>query len=120
MASGIAAEGGLDQPRPLPVQALDHATGWLTAAAVMTAVKRQVLEGGSWHAQLSLAGTGRWLDSLGRKDPRGDELDVTGLLQETPSAFGTLRHVRAPGVLPGSNPQWTHGSPLPGSNPPSW
>jgi crotonobetainyl-CoA:carnitine CoA-transferase CaiB-like acyl-CoA transferase len=120
MASGIAAEDGSDEPRPLPVQALDHATGWLTAAAVMTAVKRQVLEGGTWHTQLSLAGTGRWLDSLGRKDPHGDELDVTGLLRETPSAFGTLTHVRVPGVLPGANPQWTIGSPLPGSNPPKW
>jgi crotonobetainyl-CoA:carnitine CoA-transferase CaiB-like acyl-CoA transferase len=120
MASGIAAEGGLDQPRPLPLQALDHATGWLAAAAVMTAVKQQVLEGGSLHAKLSLAGTGMWLDSLGRKDPDGAEVDMSDLLQETPSQFGTLTHVRVPGTLPGGNPQWTHGSHLPGSDAPSW
>jgi crotonobetainyl-CoA:carnitine CoA-transferase CaiB-like acyl-CoA transferase len=120
LASGIAAEGGSDEPRPLPVQALDHATGWLTAAAVMTAVKRQVLEGGAWQAKLSLAGTGMWLDSLGRKDSHGSEPDVSGLLQETPSPFGTLTHVRVPGVLPGANPHWTQGSRLPGSDAPSW
>jgi hypothetical protein len=120
MASGIAAEGGLDKPRPLPVQALDHATGWLAAAAVMTALKRQVLEGVSWQAKLSLAGTGRWLDSLGRKASAGSELNVSDLLQETPSRFGQLTHVRVPGTLPGSNPQWNHGSPLPGSDAPSW
>jgi hypothetical protein len=120
MASGIAAESGLDKPRSLPVQALDHATGWLAAAAVMTALKRQVLEGGSWQAKLSLAGTGRWLDSLGRKVSVGSELDVSDLLQETPSRFGQLTHVRVPGTLPGSNPQWTRSSPLPGSDAPSW
>jgi crotonobetainyl-CoA:carnitine CoA-transferase CaiB-like acyl-CoA transferase len=120
MASGIAAEGGLDQPRPLPVQALDHATGWLAAAAVMTAVKRQVLEGGSWQAKLSLAGTGRWLASLGRKDPWASQPSLSDLLQETPSQFGLLTHVRVPGTLPGANPYWTHGSHLPGSDAPSW
>ena len=39
MSTGIAAHGmamaGVDRPRPLPVQALDHATGYLMAAAVL-------------------------------------------------------------------------------------
>lgn len=120
MASGIAAEEGLDEPRPLPVQALDHATGWLAAAAVMTAVRRQVAEGGSWHAKLSLAGTAHWLDSLGRKDSAGELPDITDLLDQTESQFGTLTHVRAPGVLPGANPMWTDGTHLPGSDAPVW
>ncbi len=39
MSCGIAAAGmvraGADRPVPLPVQALDHATGHLMAAAVL-------------------------------------------------------------------------------------
>lgn len=42
MSSGIAAEGrlwaGADRPTPLPVQALDHATGYLMAAALLSAL----------------------------------------------------------------------------------
>ncbi|NKQ53157.1 carnitine dehydratase [Amycolatopsis sp. K13G38] len=116
MASGIAAEGGLDKPRPLPAQALDHATGWLAAAAAMLALRRRTVEGGSWRARLSLARTGLWLDSLGRLED-GGELDVSGLLTETASVYGTLTHVRVPGTLPASNPRWENGSPLPGADP---
>ncbi|HVW45292.1 MAG TPA: CoA transferase [Amycolatopsis sp.] len=116
MASGIAAEGGTEQPRPLPAQALDHATGWLAATAAMLGLRRRATEGGSWHARLSLARTGRWLDSLGRRDA-GGELDVTGLLAETASAYGRLTHVRVPGTLPASPPRWDTGPPLPGAHP---
>jgi crotonobetainyl-CoA:carnitine CoA-transferase CaiB-like acyl-CoA transferase len=124
MTSGIAAEGGkaagLDGPGPLPVQALDHATGWLTAAAIMTAVRRAVTDGGSWHVRTSLAGTGQWLDSLGRKEPEVPELDVSGLLEDVDSPLGRLTRVKMPGVLPGANPQWTHGTRAPGSDPAAW
>lgn len=56
MSSGIAAAGmaacGAARPVPLPVQALDHATGYLMAAAVIRALAR-----GGGHARLSLART---------------------------------------------------------------
>ncbi|HKS49334.1 MAG TPA: CoA transferase [Amycolatopsis sp.] len=120
LASGIAAEMAVDGPRPLPAQALDHATGWLAAAAAMIGLARRAVDGGSWRARLSLARTGMWLDSLGRKPGTAAELDVTGLLEDTPSQFGTLTHVRVPGVLPAANPRWTHGSHLPGSDPAQW
>lgn len=124
MASGIADEGGkaagLDGPGPLPVQALDHATGWLTAAAIMTAVRQAVTEGGSRHVRTSLAGTGQWLDSLGRKEPEASDCDVSGLLEDVDSPLGRLTRVKVPGVLPGANPQWTHGTPVPGSDPAVW
>jgi hypothetical protein len=116
MASGIAAETAVDEPRPLPAQALDHGTGWLTAAAVMTGLRRRAVDGGSWRARLSLARTGRWLDSLGRSDHTSARLDVSGLLAEIASPFGRLTHVRVPGTLPAANPYWAHGSPLPGSD----
>ncbi|KAA9165954.1 carnitine dehydratase [Amycolatopsis acidicola] len=116
MASGIAAETAVDKPRPLPAQALDHATGWLAAAAAMTGLRRRAAEGGSYRALLALASTGRWLDSLGRKENTTEELDTTGLFDELDSPFGRLTHVRVPGTLPGANPFWAQGSPLPGED----
>lgn len=116
MASGIAAETAVDAPRPLPAQALDHATGWLTAAAVMTALRRRAEEGGSVRVRLALARTGRWLDELGRNENSTAELDVSGLLADTGSPYGRITHVRVPGALPAANPYWTHGPPLPGGD----
>jgi crotonobetainyl-CoA:carnitine CoA-transferase CaiB-like acyl-CoA transferase len=68
-ASGIAfterqAAGG-EEPRHLPCQALDHATGYLAAFGAMVALARRTTEGGSWHVRVSLAQTGRWLQSFG-------------------------------------------------------
>src|SRR4029079_10536805 len=63
-AEGQAA--GLDGPKELPAQMLDHATGSLMAFGAMMAKARQSHEGGSWHVRVSLAQTGRWLWNLGR------------------------------------------------------
>ncbi len=41
-------------PGALPAQALDHSAGYLLAAAVMCALRRRAVEGGSWHAATSL------------------------------------------------------------------
>ncbi|MEU4254258.1 CoA transferase [Amycolatopsis sp. NPDC026612] len=117
MSSGLAWG---DPPSPLPVQALDHATGWLTAAAVLTALHRQVTDGGTWRARLSLAGTGRWLDSLGRKDPAAADVDYGDLLEEADSGYGRLTRVRMAGGLPGAEPHWDFGTRLPGVDKPTW
>src|SRR6185312_11503992 len=63
-AEGQAA--GIDGPKELPAQMLDHATGYLMAFGAMMARVRQAREGGSWHVRVSLAQTGRWLWDLGR------------------------------------------------------
>ena len=118
MSNGMAF--GADEPSPLPVQALDHATGWLAAAAVMTAVHRQLVDGGTWRARLSLAGTGRWLDSLGRKDPAGAEVDYSDLMEDADSGYGRLTRVRMAGGLPGAEPHWDFGTRLPGVDKPTW
>ena len=61
MSSGIADAGmrwaDAAKPTPLPVQALDHATGYLAAAAALVAVGRMRREGVSSSARLSLART---------------------------------------------------------------
>src|SRR3954453_3686291 len=63
-AEGQAA--GVDGPKELPAQMLDHATGYMMAFGAMMAKARQSREGGSWHVRVSLAQTGRWLWNLGR------------------------------------------------------
>ena len=63
-AEGQAA--GIDGPKELPAQMLDHATGYLMAFGAMMAKARQSREGGSWHVRVSLAQTGRWMWNLGR------------------------------------------------------
>jgi crotonobetainyl-CoA:carnitine CoA-transferase CaiB-like acyl-CoA transferase len=64
MSSGIAEAGmraaGSDKPVPLPVQALDHATGYLMAAAAVRGLTRRQTGGGSQY-RLSLARTARLL-----------------------------------------------------------
>ncbi len=59
MSCGIADAGmhwaNRDQPMPLPVQALDHATGYLMAAAAVCAVSLAANGNGLRNARLSLA-----------------------------------------------------------------
>ena len=47
--------------RALPMQILDHASGYLIALGACAALLRQQREGGSWHVQVSLAATAQWL-----------------------------------------------------------
>jgi crotonobetainyl-CoA:carnitine CoA-transferase CaiB-like acyl-CoA transferase len=120
MSSGIADEGarvaGVDEPRPLPVQALDHGTGWLAAFGVIEALRRQLLDGGSWQVRLSLARTAVWLDGLGRRDTDFDPIDPAEFMSELDSPFGAIGYVGFPGSLPG----WMHGPHVPGSDRPEW
>jgi len=63
--AGIAAEGmrraGAPKPVPLPVQALDHATGYLMAAAAIRGITRRLTTGRGSVARCSLARTARLL-----------------------------------------------------------
>ncbi|KIM42975.1 hypothetical protein M413DRAFT_443793 [Hebeloma cylindrosporum] len=56
-------------PRPLPMQALDHAAGYFLAFGIHVALARMIKVGGSHEVRVSLAGVGRWIRSLGRLDP---------------------------------------------------
>jgi crotonobetainyl-CoA:carnitine CoA-transferase CaiB-like acyl-CoA transferase len=94
-----ARAAGVDGPKELPAQALDHASGQLMAFAALAARLRQAREGGSWRVRVSLAQTGRWLWNLGRVDgglacPDPTLGDVADRLEESDSAFGSLRAVR--------------------------
>jgi len=60
-----AAAADREGTRPLPCQALDHATGYLAALGATCALKRRAIEGGSYAVRISLAQTSNWLWSLG-------------------------------------------------------
>jgi hypothetical protein len=122
-AEGQAA--GVDGPKELPAQMLDHATGYMMAFGAMMAKARQAREGGSWHVRVSLAQTGRWLWNLGRvadgfatEDLKGET--VQPFIEEIPSGFGPLRSVRHAAKLSKTPAFWSRPSMPLGSHPPQW
>jgi len=119
-AEGEAAGDG--QPRPLPMQILDQATGYLIAATAAAALWRQQREGGSWHVQLSLAQTGHWLRSLGRV-PHGLQTKMPSgkpFLERSASGFGELTSFRHSAQLARTPAGWDLPSMPPGTHPPRW
>lgn len=119
-AEGEAAGDG--KPRPLPMQILDEATGYLMAFGAATALRRQQQEGGSWHVQVSLAQTGHWLRSLGRV-PGGlatPKPDLKPYLETSASGFGELRGLRHSAQLARTPARWARPSMPPGSHAPAW
>jgi crotonobetainyl-CoA:carnitine CoA-transferase CaiB-like acyl-CoA transferase len=122
-AEGQAA--GVDGPKELPAQMLDHATGYLMAFGAMMARARQSREGGSWHVRVSLAQTGRWLWNLGRvadgfktEDLKADA--VKSFVEEVPSGFGPLLSVSHSAVLSKTPAFWARPAMPLGSHRPQW
>ncbi|HKG99430.1 MAG TPA: CoA transferase [Bradyrhizobium sp.] len=122
------AEGqavGIEGPRELPAQMLDHATGYLMAFGAMMAKARQSREGGSWHVRVSLTQTGRWLWNLGRLADglKTEELKgaaVLPFMEEVPSGFGSLRSVSHCAALSKTPAFWARPAMPLGSHPPQW
>ena len=122
-AEGQAA--GVEGPKELPAQMLDHATGYLMAFGAMMAKARQSREGGSWHVRVSLAQTGRWLWNLGRLADGFKTADlpgeaVTPFFEEVPSGFGPLRAVSHSAMLSKTPAFWARPAMPLGSHPPQW
>ncbi|WP_234681296.1 CoA transferase [Bradyrhizobium monzae] len=123
-AEGKAA--GIDGPKELPAQMLDHATGYLMAFGAMMAKARQAREGGSWHVRVSLAQTGRWLWNLGRLEGGLNTPDITGeavhaaFMETVSSGFSMLTAVRHSAVLSRTPAQWSRPAMPLGSHPPQW
>jgi hypothetical protein len=122
-AEGQAA--GLEGPKELPAQMLDHATGYLMAFGAMMAKARQAREGGSWLVRVSLARTGHWLWNLGRvadglatEDLNGET--VKPFIEEIPSGFGALRSVTPSAKLSNTRAFWVRPAMPLGSHPPQW
>ncbi|MEM8838273.1 MAG: CoA transferase [Pseudomonadota bacterium] len=127
MSCGIAHEGMVRKeaphPVPLPVQALDHATGYLMAAAILHAVRVRNETGTILSARLSLAGTAALLMSSGARDFTGRDI------VETPedrseanemTCWGPARRLRFPILMDGVAPKWPHPAGKLRIDPPSW
>lgn len=115
MSCGIAAAGmaaaGAERPVPLPVQALDHATGYLMAAAVLRALRLRRNHGRVMAARLSLARTAALLTAGGIAPQSGDmppetAADLAPGIE--PTGWGPARRLRFPVTLDGHAPIWRH------------
>ncbi|MDE2581779.1 MAG: CoA transferase [Rhodospirillales bacterium] len=120
-----AAAAGETKPRALPVQALDHASGYLLAAGALAALARRAREGGSWHVLVSLARTGHWIRGLGRvanglAGPAPQRADIADFLEESESGFGRLSAVRHAAVLSATPAHWALPAMPRGTHPPVW
>jgi crotonobetainyl-CoA:carnitine CoA-transferase CaiB-like acyl-CoA transferase len=122
-AEGRAA--GTDKPKPLPCQAIDHASGYLMALGAMAGLARRLQQGGSWHVRVSLVQTGTWLRRLGRL-PDGLKTsdtkfeDVRDLLEQSDSGFGRLTAVRHAARLSATPARWTRPAMPLGTHPAAW
>ena len=103
MACGIAAAGmdwkTAERPVPLPVQALDQATGYFMAAAALRGLALRLREQSGVRARLSLARTAMALGAP-REGEGGEPLpalaaeDFGEALEQTP--WGAARRLRSP------------------------
>ena len=114
MSAGIADFGmkqsGSKQPRPLPVQALDHATGYLLAASVLSGLAQR-RRGKVRSAKLSLARVAHLLCTTkdGVEGPEFAALNAEDLdphVEETD--WGPGKRVRWPLQIEGVNFGWAH------------
>ncbi|MCD7040403.1 CoA transferase [Pseudomonas sp. MAFF 311095] len=113
MSSGIAAAGmawkQADKPVPLPLQALDHATGYLMAASALQALSERLKSGRGGSARLSLARTAKLLVEAGQvpEQPalRAEEASDQGLVVEQ-TAWGPAHRLLAPVTISGTPLQW--------------
>ena len=113
-ACGIAdlLRGPDGRPGALPCQLLDHATGYLLAAAVLLCMREHARIGGSHHVQLNLARTAEALlaqplqplPSLPAPPEAGSRPDWTTTLRGPGGAAVTT--VRAPGAYDGVPVRW--------------
>jgi hypothetical protein len=128
MSAGIADRGrkaaGVDRPVPLPAQALDHACGYLLAAAVCRALVRLCVDRRASEVRLSLARVAKVLTDLGDDgDIAGRDLDDDAAgrwSEDATSAFGPLRRVRCVGGIDGIAPHWGVPSGPLGVDAPEW
>jgi hypothetical protein len=127
MSCGIAEAGqawrNADRPVPLPVQALDHATGYLLAAAAIRLLERRLRDGRAGAARLSLARTARLLldaertGSMEAFAPETDD-DFDAGVEATP--WGPAHRLRPPLAVAGAPVRWSLPARRLGTDRPAW
>jgi len=127
MSCGLAEAGQVwrqaETPVPLPVQALDHATGYLMAAAVLRLLAGRPQDGTGGQARLSLARTAALLIAAGPAEPE------PALAPETPedlapeieaTSWGPARRLRPPLTVAGTAMRWDRAARRLGDDAPAW
>jgi len=119
MSIGIAQSGQRlaqsGRPEPLPVQALDHATGYLLATAVLRGLETRVKTGRGSIARASLARTGTLLlttmDPLGLKRPRLASETIDDLSDQVEqTGWGVAKRLKWPVTVSGVTMHWPLGA----------
>jgi len=127
MACGIADSGmrraKAAEPTPLPVQALDHATGYLMAAAVIRVLTRAAQGGGVQNARLSLARTAALLmrheqTEAGALAHAPVSADYSPDIEPTP--WGPAHRLKPALHIEGCPMHWESGAVDLGSSPARW
>jgi crotonobetainyl-CoA:carnitine CoA-transferase CaiB-like acyl-CoA transferase len=89
----FALEGTPDNPRLPPIQVVcDYIVGWFTSVGIMSALRRRVIEGGSYRVVVSLTGVTLCLLSLGDKNMRIQQLVRRMNTSMFPQTYLQLRH----------------------------
>jgi hypothetical protein len=121
MSAGIAERGmrlaGADRPVPLPVQALDHATGWLMAAAAVAGLRDRLRGGSGSHALLSLARTAAELQPA---EPGPASLDGSPRGSDLVTPWGAAELLPFPLAVDGVDLRFATGPAELGSAAPAW
>jgi crotonobetainyl-CoA:carnitine CoA-transferase CaiB-like acyl-CoA transferase len=120
-----AEAAGEANPRPLPCQAIDHATGYLMALGAIAALIRRTETGGSWLVRVSLARTQWWFRQMGRvangfacHDPKLE--DIGDRIETTASGYGSLAAVRHAAEMSETPARWERPSSPYGTHPAHW
>jgi hypothetical protein len=127
MSAGMAQAGmawkKADVPTPLPVQALDHATGYLIAAATVRALTLRLASGKPTTARLSLARTAKLLTDMGLQfssmafTPE-QASDLSPAIEQT--TWGEAHRLSPPALVAGAPMQWDVPARRLGSAQPAW
>lgn len=114
MSCGIADAGmvaaGSDRPVPLPVQALDHATGYLMAAAAVRGLTERLTTGQGVQVQASLVRTALSLMSFAPTEAQPAALlplnpsDYSDAIEHT--AWGRALRLKPAGQIDGTPTHW--------------
>jgi CoA-transferase family III len=127
MSSGIAEAGmrraQATKPVPLPVQALDHATGYLMAAAAIRGITLRMQQGNGSEARLSLARTANLVidqPAAREEEPLASEMESDRSPEIELTDWGKAQRILPPVQIAGVPLQWDLPARKLGSAAPQW
>lgn len=129
MSMGIAHAGqqlaGSSKPKPLPVQALDHATGYILATAALRGLEIRLRTGAGNITRASLARTGAFLMTTLNHPEKSNqalapETEADQALAIEDTYWGAARRLHWPVEVSGVNMQWDQPSGPLGSSEANW